>query len=104
MRDPFGWHEIDRDAVEKIRQRLVNFESMTWPEILIRGEKRNHRIPIPTLCKEARDRLRDLRLLDEEHIVSLGVGSRERIFGFLHVVVLDVLWWDPDHGVCPSYK
>jgi len=104
MRDPFGWHQINRDTLERVRKRLVNLESQTWREILVQGKKRNHSIAIFKLCKEARDRLTELRLDDYERIWSLGVTATERIFGFLTDGVMDVLWWDPNHSVCPSLK
>jgi hypothetical protein len=41
--------------------------------------------------------------LDEfEDLVSLRLSARERVWGILAEGVLELLWWDPDHKVCPS--
>lgn len=101
---PFGWHEVDSPTLQRIRERLKNFESMTWAEILNEGGKRNHFIPVKDLCKEARDRLQTIKQDDVDEILSLGLTGRERIFGILENSVLRLLWWDPKHSVCPSAK
>ena len=102
MRDPFGWHEIGQETLDRIRNRLVGFESMTWQEILVSGRKQNHSIRVYRLCTEAQKRLGELNLDDQERIYSLRVTGTERIFGFLNAGVMDVLWWDPSHSVCPA--
>ena len=100
--DPYGWHVLDAAKMEEIRQKLRNFESMTWAEILIRGEKRNHRVSVNDLCKIAKNRLRDLRQDDIEELISLHLTATERVWGILENNILKILWWDPDHAVCPS--
>jgi hypothetical protein len=76
---------------------------MTWSEILVGSKKQNHSIKVTSLCPEAQARLRDLRLLVED-VVSLRLSSRERVYGYLENGVLIVLWWDPEHRICPSLK
>lgn len=102
MVDPFGWHVLDARGVEDVRLRLKDFESMTWMEILVGGRKQHHPIQVDRLCKAARDRLAELELDQIEELVSLRVNARARIFGIRDANVLDVLWWDPDHAICPS--
>ncbi|HEX4577773.1 MAG TPA: hypothetical protein VH117_10515 [Edaphobacter sp.] len=99
MCDPFGWHEIDGALLLYIRQKLSNFETMTLNEIL--GAK-SHRVAVESLCKDARDRLDDLGLDDVEELLSLRLSSTERIWGILEHNIVILLWWDPDHLVCPS--
>ena len=101
MCDPFGWHVVSGQLIVEIREKLRNFESMTWGEILGR---RHHRVATSALCKQARDRLEALGLDDLEELVSLAIGGTERIWGVLEHNVLILLWWDPEHRVCPSPK
>jgi hypothetical protein len=56
------------------------------------------------LCKTARDRLEDLRLEDIDELVSLRLGGAERVWGIRDGNVMLLLWWDPEHAVCPSLK
>jgi hypothetical protein len=100
--DPFGWHDVDALKIREIRQKLANFESMTWNDILIKAKKQNHSVPLSRLCKEAQDRLIEMRLDNLDELVSLHLSGIERVWGFRMHAVFHVLWWDPHHRVCPS--
>lgn len=104
MCDPFGWHVLDRAKLEEILGKLREFEKLTWNEILVVNKKRNHAVAVSELCKDARDRLRELNLDDYDELVSLRLSGVERVWGFRLREVLNLLWWDPDHEVCPSLK
>lgn len=101
MCDPFGWHEINAELLAEIRQKLRDFESMKWSEILGRN---NHLVDRSDLCKEARDRLEALGLDDLDQLLSLRLTGAGRVWGMLEHNVVTLLWWDPEHKVCPSYK
>jgi hypothetical protein len=102
--DPFGWHVITSDILDSIRTKLQHFESMTWAEILVVGKKRNHTVRVDQLCPKAQKRLKELRLDDVDEVVSLHLTGLQRVWGILNAGVLALLWWDPDHEVCPSEK
>src|SRR5258708_570857 len=57
MIDPYGWHILDAGKASEVRQKLGQFESMTWHEILVVAQKQHHTIPVEDLCKKAQDRL-----------------------------------------------
>lgn len=103
MVDPFGWHRLDGSTLKRIRERLSHFESMSWSEILVTSKKQNHSIRVQTLSQPAQDRLDDLAIALDE-VVSLRLSGKERVFGYLENGVMVLLWWDPDHAVCPSQK
>jgi hypothetical protein len=102
MCDPFGWHLIVKEKVAEIRNKLGEFEKLTWREILVDQSNRNHAIQVDQLTKEARIRLAELGQDDVDEVISLRLSSRERVFGIKHVEALMLLWWDPDHRVCPA--
>ena len=104
MLDPFGWRKVSADVLSDVRRRLSDFERMTWREILVSGGKQNHRIGIHQLCPAARARLEEINQADIDHLISLRVTGKARVWGILESNVLNVLWWDPDHQVCPSIK
>lgn len=101
--DPFGWHRVDGTTLQYIRGKLAQFETMTWSEILVSAKKQNHAIEVPSLCREARQRLDERKLLLDQ-VVSLRLSARERVFGYLENGVLVLLWWDPAHQICPSLR
>ena len=102
--DPFGWHKITTSQLYEIREKLKNFESMTWNEILIDSKKQNHSINKSKLCREARKRLKEIELDDVDDVVSLRLKGEQRIWGIRQHNALLLLWWDPDHKICPSKK
>jgi hypothetical protein len=100
--DPFGWHVIDEEKLTDIRAKLAQFESMTWNEILVASKKQNHSVFVGNLCKEAQERLQAIGLGDVESLISLRLSGRERVWGWRQGTALLLLWWDPEHRVCPS--
>lgn len=99
---PWGWEALTATEVTSLLERLRAFESMTWNQILVEGKKRHHSVPVFSLCSTAKRRLEQLRLEDVDEMVSLSVSSRGRIWGIRDEAALLLLWWDPDHEVCPS--
>lgn len=97
---PFGWQVLTRDLfLDNVLPKIKNLESMTWGEILCRN---NHEVRVADLDKEAQKRLQTLKLDDVDQLVSLRLSGRERIWGIRIRSTLRLLWWDPDHKVCPS--
>ena len=99
---PFGWRTLDPARFEQVLQRLHAFESMNWNDILIVGKKQNHTVAVRDLCSEARARLEELEQSDVDELVSLRVTGAQRIWGIRDGRSLKLLWWDPEHRVCPS--
>lgn len=77
---------------------------MTWSEILVDSKKQNHTIPIPELSKEAQSRLREIGNDDIDTLISLRLSGKRRVWGIRTGSTLSILWWDPEHRVCPSKK
>ncbi len=90
--EPFGgWHELEGSKLLFIREKLANFESMTWNEILIHARIQNHTVGVDQLTSNARQRLVELRLDDIDGLVSLRLSGKERIYGILNGSVLLLL-------------
>lgn len=91
-----------------IQEKLASFESMTWGEIekkrTKKGSSQNHGISVEKITKEARKRLKELRLDDTDELYSLRIGSTERIWGIRNPDGFSILWWDPDHEIYPVGK
>jgi hypothetical protein len=82
--------------------KLKSFESMTWQEI--EGPSGSHFIEVSQCAKDARDRLRALQYDDIDMLFSLRISGRARVFGIRERRILRILWWDPEHQICPSAK
>lgn len=104
MVDPFGWHAIEKQKLIQIQGKLSNFEGLTWNEILVTNKHRNHSVEKYKIIKHAQDRLSELEQDDIDEVVSLRLSGQERIWGIRDQSVLRLLWWDPEHQICPSLK
>ena len=103
--DPFGWHEIDAATLRLIQQKLRAFETMTLDAIWIKAKKQNHGVQLHKLSLVAQKRIKVLGYdADLEQIYSLRLSNKERIWGIRECNVFQLLWWDPQHQVCPSIK
>lgn len=101
----WSWRGIDEKTIwEDIHSKLSEFERKTWNEILIKERYRNHLIVISKICPRAQKRLRKIKQDDIDELVSLRLTGQKRVWGIKEGNILKVLWWDPDHTVCPSIK
>jgi len=103
MVDPYGWHVLNAATLNEVREKLKSFESMFLSE-LYGPKKHSHMVQVDQLCKDARARLTELHLDDVEELLSLRLTGKKRIWGILEHNVVILLWWDPNHLVCPSLK
>lgn len=96
------WH---LEITEWLLEKLTNFESMTWSQILIDAKKQNHHIKTYDLAREAKKRLVELRLDDYDEVCSLRLDGTHRLYGILDEDgVFSIIWNDCDHEVCTSKK
>lgn len=102
MAGPYGWKKITPDHLTAVHDRLKNFESMTWQEIF--KSNQNHSVKIDRLATDAKTRLEEMGQSDIEDLVSLRIASRPRIWGILENATLKIIWWDPEHVICPALK
>lgn len=84
-----------------IHARLRNFETMTIQEIIAGG---SHSVPVSSMIPEAQARLKEIKLGLQEELFSLRLQGEERVWAIQDHTVLKILWWDPNHQVCPSVK
>lgn len=91
-------------GVNAIREKLANFETMTWREILLDAKKQNHNISVDDLVKEAQDRLTEIFPEQLDELTSLRLTGNQRVWGKVDEGVMELIWWDAEHRVCPSHK
>lgn len=99
---PWCWSALGSDSLRDVLQRMKEMETMTWHAIT--EQTGSHSIEVTRLSKDARDRLVDIQQDDVDQVYSLRVTGRRRIFGIRDGGVLRILWWDPEHQVCPAPK
>jgi hypothetical protein len=97
----WGWNKVNNLVLEDILVKMSSFETMKWSEILNRN---NHAVPISKICHDAQKRLEILKQDDVDEMISLHLSGLKRIWGIRDQDILKILWWDPDHTVCPSLR
>ncbi len=102
LQGPWCWAQMATTTLLEVMERLKNFENMTWVEIEQRSG--SHFVDRDSLIKAANDRLAEIRQDDVDSLFSLRINGKARIWGIRDEHILRVLWWDPEHQVCPSLK
>jgi hypothetical protein len=60
-------------------------------------------IPVESFSPEAKKRLKEIDLDDYDGLWELRVSGKPRVWGILNHNIFYLVWWDPDHKVCPSH-
>jgi len=102
---PYGWRNL---PIEKLFtdtiKKLHEFEAMTWGEIETQSEGRHHFVPTGSWSAVAVARLADTEFSGEPRLFSLRLEGGIRVWGKREGAVFQILWYDPEHGVCPYIK
>jgi len=98
---PWCFYRDDCSDLRVVLDGLRPFETRTWGEI---EGRRDHFISRDRLIADAQKRLLDIERDDVEELFSLHLDGQKRIWGVRDGAVLRLLWWDPEHEVCPSPK
>ena len=76
--EQWGWNLVDGVALHRIREKLGNYETMTFREILNKDATGCHDVETHRLCPDARKRLSVLGL-DIDSLFSLRITGEERV-------------------------
>ncbi len=87
----------------EICNHIKSYEGMTWNQILTRTD-RDHFISVAKIKRFAQDRLQTIGLDEVETLVRFRFSGRNRLWGMKEGIIFRVLWWDPEHEICPSEK
>ena len=102
----WDWNLRD-DERSQFFEFIKQMQALTWGQIkamTAKGHHRNHDMETWKLCKDARDRLSDIGLGEQERIFRFRVERAVRIWGAFvgdnHEFYL--IWWDRYHAVYPT--
>lgn len=104
----FNINRADFDHKE-VLGKIVDYSSMTWGEVKRQthddGKSKHHFLTPGSLSKEAVERLKAKDLEEfSDYIFSFALQNKIRIIGIRNGEKFHVLWYDPDHEICPSKK
>jgi hypothetical protein len=93
---------LSEEDVKLIATRCKAFESLKLGEFL--GLPGTKPIPWESMIQAARERSNEIELDHFDGLWELRLGSEGRLWGLLDGHCFYVVWWDPDHQICPSPK
>ncbi len=101
--------DLSRDdfRYKEILEKLIDYSGMTWAEVRRQthdnGKSKHHLLNVEFLSREAYERFK-MRNLEEysDSIFSFALQNKLRIVGIRKDEHFHVLWYDPEHEVCPS--
>ena len=99
----WGWNLIDGATMHRIREKLASYETMTFREILNKDATGCHDVDIYQMIPKAQARVEAIKLT-RDSLFSLRITGKERVWGIRTNHVIELLWWDPEHEVCPATK
>jgi len=96
------WHDDQYSPIfNEIAGHLKSFEQRTWGEIEA-DRKYYHAVPVVNLIPDAQSRLTLLKLDENDPLTRLRFTGRQRAWGFRRGHLFMLVWWDPQHRICPS--
>jgi len=109
--DSGGQWSLAKPFPANLLPRLKALESLEWKEIIRTGRRAGdgggaggttHEIPVRDLIDDAGMRLKALKLDDVDTLLSIAVTGRQRLWALRENSTAVLLWWDPNHAICPS--
>ncbi|HHF7365146.1 TPA: hypothetical protein ACPSKY_000238 [Legionella bozemanae] len=99
---PWGFHNICKDEFHSlVTHDFKSKEGINWSQLKSSG---SHNVEINQLIKRAQHRLTEIFLDDRDELFSMRFSGTKRVWGIRDGNVFKVLWWDPNHEICPSRK
>jgi len=98
--DEWGWknHLDIKGFFDLLEKHLHRYESTEWHEL--QRQKSCHPLPVEKTVDKAQRRLSD-RCPDIDSLFQVSVGNKRRVWGVRKEDIFYLIWYDPDHTVCP---
>jgi len=96
-----GWQNVDTiELLRSIITTLQSYEGLTWAEV--KTKPHCHSKDIDELKQQLQNRLNERKLDYVERLFQICMGSIHRIWGYRERRVFYLMWYDPEHDVCPT--
>jgi hypothetical protein len=98
----FGWGDISDAELGSVYRVLREVDKRHWNAASGDGMGQIKSIPVGKLSRDARSRLQAIQRDDEDWLHEIRLGGQPRLWGIRRRSVFHILWWDPNHLVCPA--
>ena len=100
----WGWPKLTPEKAKELWDYTFEMSVLTWKDIRSQTSgkrKRNHDHEVARLCREAQDRLAELKLDDVDELFRFRLSGKARLWGIVADGIFHAVWWDPEHRVYP---
>ncbi len=97
----WGWKGLSPSCIQDLLGKIFELQKLTWQNLNQNG---SHVIQIVKIIPSAQKRLQQLEKDDLDELYSLRISGKKRIWGIKEGNIFWLLWWDPEHEICPSLK
>ena len=96
----WAWTALsDPIQYKNVMEKLQEFEKRNWDQITRSG---THPIAVSSIERRAQNRLREIYKDDVDELMSFRLTGRKRVWCVRQLSVMKILWWDPNHEICPA--
>ncbi|MGV1927931.1 hypothetical protein ACQZ6S_21750 [Agrobacterium tumefaciens] len=97
---PYAWSALGNpEDFQEVINKLAEIETISENDLRQQG---SHSIELHKLSPDAQERLRQIHHDDLDSLFSIRLMGAVRIHCIHHLNVMRVLWYDPEHQVCPA--
>jgi hypothetical protein len=97
----WGWNMFNGAHLPEFLERLLHVQKLTLHDLRENG---SHLVEIGNLIPEAQKRLVEIQMDDFDELFSWRITGKKRAWSIKEGTILWLLWWDPEHQICPSLK
>ena len=101
---PWGWKAASEGELwDTLHDKIKDYETMTFEELMGKNRE-SHPISCSKIISKAQRRLDEISQSDLDDLFSIRISAKQRLWGVRDRNIFKILWWDPNHEVCPSQK
>lgn len=101
--------QLAPEEITMLLDFLKQMERLRWREIWAQmfnskggSHKKHHWMAADEICAEAKRRLDDIGLGDQERLFRFRLSNKARLWGIVFDHTFYPIWWDGDHRVYPT--
>jgi hypothetical protein len=96
----WGFDGLSEEHVGLLKAKCKGYENQTIKEFSSVASTKL--IPFEKMCPEAQKRAQEIGLEAFDGLLEVRLGGKPRLWGILDGHCFYLVWWDPEHEVCPS--
>ena len=98
---PWDWSMLSSKHLQDFLEKLFEAQKLSWQNLRENG---SHPVNVNNIIPKAQKRLQKIGQDDLGQLYSFHLTGQLRVWGIKDNNIFWLLWWDPQHSICPSPK